>query len=328
MTAGEANKSPLPWKATLCLTYVCNLHCTFCDIWERRPKGELTFEEWETILRKAPRFRWVDLTGGEPTVRKDFHAIMEAVIGYHDPMVLHFPTNGSFPDRLKDLEKLTDRARIVVTVSIDGPRELHDTMRGTPGSFDKCVESLNVLRSIRGVKSVAGMTLTAENESAVDATRAAIAEKVPGFSMRDLHVNLAQVSEHYYGNSTESFQEARKIPEAPLAFWPPSSIAGSLIERRYRALLPKFIETRRCPIPCRSLTASVFVSPMGLVHPCITDPRVAGSLREFDLDLKQLLLSDGATRLRRDVDEGKCPHCWTPCEAYPTILEPLMRWVV
>jgi MoaA/NifB/PqqE/SkfB family radical SAM enzyme len=268
----------LPWKATLCLTYACNLRCGFCRIWERRPKGELTFDEWTRILERSPRFLWIDLTGGEPTVRGP------------------------------SIETVTTT------------RALHDRMRGVEGSFERCVESIRILRD-EGVTVAAGMTVTAENESAAPALLAELERLIPGFSERDLHVNLAQVSEHYYGNSKAMFTEARGIPGIGPSVWPPAAAIQSWLERRYRRLIPAFLSSRKTPMPCRSLEASVFVSPMGLVHPCITDPRVAGDLRACDYDLKGILEGEEARRLRREIAAGRCPHCWTPCEAYPTIIE-------
>ena len=68
------------------------------------------------------------------------------------------------------------------------------------------------------------------------------------------------------------------------------------------------------------MSASCFISPNGDVHPCITDDRVAGNLRRENYDLRRVFASPEADRLRAAIAEGDCPHCWTPCEAYPTIL--------
>ncbi len=322
--------APHPWKATLCLTYLCNLRCGFCRIWERRPEGEMTAGEWRRVLERSPRFAWIDLTGGEITLREDWEEIAEAAVAIHRPRVLHFPTNGSFPARLAPLEALARKTRLVVTVSIDGPREIHDRMRGVEGSWEKTVESLARIRAMKGVKVKAGMTLCRENEDEVERAVAEIAARVAGFGPEDLHVNLAQVSSHYYGNEAGLFEEARKVPKGARS---EASLAGVLagwLENRYRRLLPRYLATRRCPLPCRSLAATVFVSPTGEVHPCITDPRVVGHLRESNHDLAAILESPEAERLRKAIGAGDCPHCWTPCEAYPTIVECSLpaRWVL
>lgn len=319
----ESTGIAMPWKATLCLTYLCNLRCGFCHIWERRPEGELSFEEWDRVLVRAPRFLWVDLTGGEPLVRPDFPRILDAVIVRHRPLVVHFPTNGSFPARLPELASRVRGSRLVVTVSIDGPPAVHDRMRGVEGSFARAVESLRTLRTLPGVRSAAGMTLTSENEQEVGATLAALRREIPGFREADLHLNFAQVSAHYYGNSRDDFREAGALPPSRLEAWPPSALAQTWLERRYRALLPRFLATRRSPLPCRSLTASVFIGPKGDVHPCITDSRTVGNLRAHNYDLRALLASPSGRELRAAIVRGDCPHCWTPCEAFPTLIDHL-----
>lgn len=310
-----------PWKATLCITYACNLKCGFCSIWKRKPRNELTLEEWTEIIHKSPRFRWVDVTGGEPTGHKFFYEFLDVLIEKHRPWITHFPCNGSLPERLERVQEFSDRTRMVITISIDGPRELHDEMRGVDGSFDLCIESLRLLKSMRNVQVVAGMTVTSKNQDKIQETYEAISSKVSGFSFHDLHVNLAQISEHYYGNEDAGFEEATiQIPNS-FRTWPPSALGASFLESRYRKLLPKFRSTRRSPLSCQSLKSTVFISPKGLVYPCITEQRVVGDLRKSEYDLKKILHDDEAEKLRQDISEGKCAHCWTPCEAYPTIID-------
>jgi hypothetical protein len=44
--------------------------------------------------------------------------------------------------------------------------------------------------------------------------------------------------------------------------------------------------------------------------------------------LKGLWDSEKRRDLRTDVVEERCTHCWTPCEAYPSILGNLARAAV
>jgi hypothetical protein len=148
------------------VTRLCNLRCGFCRIWEMDAKGEMTAEEWIRVLERSPRFLWIDLTGGEPTLRPDLREIIAAAIRIHRPWALHFPTNGFLPDRVAPLLEHGRRTRLVVTVSIDGPPALHDRMRGVEGSFERALETLQRARQAPGVTAKAGMTITSENESA------------------------------------------------------------------------------------------------------------------------------------------------------------------
>jgi len=48
-----------------------------------------------------------------------------------------------------------------------------------------------------------------------------------------------------------------------------------------------------------------------------------GNLREYNYDLLKILKSENSVLLNKKIRNGKCPHCWTPCEAYQNILSNL-----
>ena len=56
----------------------------------------------------------------------------------------------------------------------------------------------------------------------------------------------------------------------------------------------------------------------------LLDRRIGG-LRDVDYDLRRLWASDLAVQTQREIWRYDCPQCWTPCEAYPTILGNLTR---
>ena len=90
-----------PFKLTFCLTFWCNYRCQTCNIWKMKPRDELTLDEIRRFFQKSGKFLWVDLTGGEVTLRKDFIDICHAVIdGNPDLLLLHFPTNGYLTDKV------------------------------------------------------------------------------------------------------------------------------------------------------------------------------------------------------------------------------------
>ena len=60
------------YQLNFAITYWCNSKCTFCSIWDIRPKNELTLEEIEKFAEKIPNIQWLRLTGGEPFMRRDY----------------------------------------------------------------------------------------------------------------------------------------------------------------------------------------------------------------------------------------------------------------
>jgi len=56
------------------------------------------------------------------------------------------------------------------------------------------------------------------------------------------------------------------------------------------------------------------------LYPCSIWDEQIGNLRENGFDLRAMWEGSRRKELRQDVIEERCAHCWTPCEAYPTIL--------
>ena len=107
----------------------------------------------------------------------------------------------------------------------------------------------------------------------------------------------------------ETYRKLRDIPLEP----------GAILEWCYQRLASQYIATRRTPVRCHALRASCFIGPDGIVYPRSTWDRPLGNLREYDYDLKRIWNSDEARRVQREVLEERCPHCWTPCEAYQSL---------
>src|SRR5207249_9553702 len=119
-----------PYKLTFCLTFWCNYRCETCNIWKMKPRDELRLDEIQRFFRQSPRFLWVDLTGGEVSLRKDFVDICEAVVSSCPHLLLlHFPTNGYLTDTLvaaaREIRQMAPE-KLIITVSTDGDEAMKD----------------------------------------------------------------------------------------------------------------------------------------------------------------------------------------------------------
>jgi MoaA/NifB/PqqE/SkfB family radical SAM enzyme len=319
----------VPLKLNWCLTYWCQYRCKTCNIWQLKPSDELTTEEVLAFIRLNPAIPWVDLTGGEIFLRKDILEILEAIVaGWRRLSFLHFPTNGFLTDRIVEAASRIARrgpAQTVITVSLDGDEALNDEVRGIKGGFRRQVETFRALRAIPGIRPVLGMTLSGFNLGRFEATFRACQREVPGLEIHDFHLNVAQVSPHYYGNEGTAgivpdrdgargevcrYRELRGRPRS-LAAW---------VEDRYLDHLGTYLQTGHTPMRCHSLRSSCFVDPWGVVYPCITYSRPVGRLREHGMRLAPVWQGAEARGLQREIWSGRCPQCWTACEAYQSIL--------
>lgn len=318
-----------PLKVNLCLTYWCQYRCKTCNIWQRKPTDELTTAEVLALVRENPDITWADLTGGEIFLRPDIETLLEAMVdGWQRLALLHFPTNGFLTDRIVGaVRRIAGRgpSRLIVTVSVDGDQALNDAVRGITGGFVRQVETFRQLRAIEGVTAVFGMTMSSYNVGRFAETFDALAREVPSLTIDDVHLNVAQVSGHYYDNAgldgvradagavraeLRVYRDRRGLPRSP----------EQMLEHVYLRYLDTFLETGRTPMPCHALRSSCFIDPWGVVYPCITYARPVGRLRDTGMRLAPIWAGAEAVTVQREIWAGQCPQCWTACEAYQSIL--------
>lgn len=135
------------------LTYRCNLRCKHCWI-NSSPSVDISTElTTDEILATIPQLKKIDpslviLTGGEPLLRKDALAIIEAIID--QGIALSVETNGMLiqDEHVRLFRTALDQGSFVwISVSLDGgTREAHEWVRGR-GSFDPTVKALYRLRT-------------------------------------------------------------------------------------------------------------------------------------------------------------------------------------
>jgi MoaA/NifB/PqqE/SkfB family radical SAM enzyme len=151
---------PMPTFVQLRVTNLCNLRCRMCGQWgdtgifrggeavsasdgERDRarireligwKRQLSLSEYARLLDEIAPFRpIVSLFGGEPFLYPDLLPLIREVKARG--LICSVITNGS---RLEGFARELVEAGIdSLAVSFDGPRDLHDRIRGQAGSFDR-----------------------------------------------------------------------------------------------------------------------------------------------------------------------------------------------
>jgi len=333
----EANfrRLDFPFKLTFCITFWCNYRCQTCNIWQMKPRDELRLDEIQRFFRQSPRFLWVDLTGGEVSLRKDFVDICEAVItSCPHLLLLHFPTNGYLTDKIVAAAREIRRMKaekLIVTVSTDGDEAMNDDIRGIEGGWRRQIETFRRLREVPGVQVVLGMTLSAKNVDHFPQAFAAAKREIPDLGYEDFHVNVVHESTHYLGNAEIGLRARVAAADLARATDAYASLRGrahspvSFLERAYLKRVRRYLETGETPMRCHALRSSCFIDSWGNVFPCTIYDKKIGSLREVDYDLARLWNAPEAAALQGEIWESKCPNCWTPCEAYQSILGNLVR---
>jgi MoaA/NifB/PqqE/SkfB family radical SAM enzyme len=166
----------LPYHIWIEVTNACNLKCKMCG--QRGTYGYLNSPDLEMDRRNLPLGAWKEfiddvksigptilLRGGEPLLYPGIADLMRHIS--EAGLFLSMDTNGTQLKKFAhDVAKYVDH----VNVSIDGPREVHDSVRGVPGTYDAAREGIAALLSarkelrIRGIQSLSlNFVVSADN---------------------------------------------------------------------------------------------------------------------------------------------------------------------
>src|SRR6476469_2583113 len=147
---GQADR--LPMGAVYEATMRCNLHCEFCYVGdllniEGQWREEMTLDALRRAFPDDPGLQ-VSLTGGEIFMRKDIMSVLDLFRekGY---ACGYLTTNGTIitEERADALADLAAKGFLKhISVSVDGPKELHDVARGLKGTFERTTAGLKRLQ--------------------------------------------------------------------------------------------------------------------------------------------------------------------------------------
>ncbi|MBL6974468.1 MAG: radical SAM protein [Deltaproteobacteria bacterium] len=325
-----------PVRAVVAMTRRCNLKCDTCRTWSFPRGKEMTPDEVARLFTAMPDLAWLDLTGGEPFLRKDVVDVFRAVLSATPSLaVLHFPTNGWYRKRALECALLVREKRpdvtLLVTVSVDGPQAIHDRIRGREGSFDRAMETLREMRRIPGVQSYVGTTVGPENRGFLTDLRAALTSELPGFDDRWWHWNLVQESGHFFANEgieTLSGPQASSLVREQLARRGPPLSPVDLMEWMYLVNVHAVLQGDPLRLDCRALHSSCFVSSDAVLYPCHVWDRPLADLRDRGFRMDEVWALDAVQEARQAVRRLDCGGCFTPCEAYTTLAGAPLRSLV
>ena len=131
----------LTWE----LTYACNLSCVHClSSSGRRDPRELSTAECRAVIDELERMQvfYVNIGGGEPTVRPDFWELVDYATAHH--VGVKFSTNGIkiTPERAR---RLAASDYVDVQISLDGATaQVNDAVRGA-GSYATALRAMENL---------------------------------------------------------------------------------------------------------------------------------------------------------------------------------------
>ena len=121
----------------------CNCRCVMCDIWRIRKVREITDRDLEPHLDSMRKLavRWVVFSGGEPLLHSNLSALSRLLRA--QGIRVSLLTAGLLLERhAGEVAQHMDD----VIISLDGPAEIHDRIRGVPSAFGRLAKGITALR--------------------------------------------------------------------------------------------------------------------------------------------------------------------------------------
>lgn len=151
-------KKPVLRHLFLEVTSRCNARCEHCGSrCDAHEQGEEIGAEYlKKTLREIaehydPKYVFLNVTGGEPLIRKDLFDILEYAVdlGYTWGMT----SNGVLID--EDMVKKLEKANMsTISISIDGLEKTHEQFRKIPNTYNKIINGIRLMQQSKIIKIV------------------------------------------------------------------------------------------------------------------------------------------------------------------------------
>ena len=295
-------------EAAVIVTYGCNARCHMCHTWKypTKPEEEITVEH----IDKLPSgLDCVNITGGEPLLRKD----IEEIVGVLSRKTkrIEISTNGYLTDKIVNIAR--KHRNITLRVSLAGLSKVGNEVMGTRYGFDHGLRTTLQLKDL-GIRDIGiAVTLSEENaKSLMDMYYLAKALKV------QLATAVAHNAFYFHKFDNEindrdlATEEFRKLIKAFLR----STTIKDWFRAYFNYGLIKFINGERRLLSCNAGNDLFFLDPYGEVYPCNVMKESMGNIKETSFD--EIWGGERAREVREKVKE--CPsNCWMMGTAGPAM---------
>jgi len=315
---------PSPPFVILFINSICNMKCEHCFYWQSlNSPDDLTFDEIVDLSKQLGRIENLNLSGGEPFLRKEFGAICRQFIRQNEVKEIYVPSNGYFTERMvaQIRETLQEKSLqlFAVELSLDGMPDFHDRFRATKNSFKKAMETYDALEALQRedprLQIHAISTATADNMDEICRLTTFLFERCPKMT----HHNLALIR----GDRKNPSLQGPKLAEYESLYtyvkrlWAPREQGryGSIVEPMLQWAKVKTAQEQRQVIPCRAGVLSVVIYHNGEVSVCEQHAPL-GNIRQCSF--QEIWYSESARRLRASICAKEC-YCTNEIFLWPSI---------
>jgi MoaA/NifB/PqqE/SkfB family radical SAM enzyme len=304
------------------ITSKCNAKCHHCFYKNNlNNNNDLSLNAIIKITENLPHLYFLLITGGEPFMRADLAEIIIAYYRNTQVREVSIPTNGFLTDNIfSTMENILNSCPDIdfnLVISLDGPSEIHDRIRGVKGGYKKAVNTFFKLKNLKKNHPQLNIsilpTLLPENKDVMlDFLKFVKKELVPD----SISVNLLRSGPGAPDLNWISSDTLEKILE-----WELGELQGgkglkakirSQVHKLRLDLLKRTITEKKYFIPCRAANLMGVLSENGIVYPCELLSCSPGNIRKFDHDFRKVWNSSQINEYRSTILKEKC-FCINEC---------------
>ena len=251
----------------------CNMHCSFCcyAAMDARNSSNIMPSDWGNTFKRAKSLLHLTITGGEPFLRKDLTEIISEIVNSSGVPRVSIKSNGFYLKRIKEyipeLIKRPKNTDFTLSISLDGPKDIHDKVREFKGAYDKVVETINTMEKYRKEKNFflrLASVLTTETKDflpgllnqtekwPIDFHEVILVRDIPDDEQLKLKEIYRQLSENQQKKSSESWKKG---------------FNGKIFDKLYKETI-KRLEKNKNHSPCVAGSRFVEIFPDGVVRGC------------------------------------------------------------
>jgi MoaA/NifB/PqqE/SkfB family radical SAM enzyme len=286
-------------------------------------------------------------SGGEIFLRHDLVEITDIFYQHNRPAIILFPTNGLLTETIvQQIEVILQhcpQSTIVVKLSLDGPKHIHDAMRGVRGAYEKTLATCEALGNLvaaypnfeLGINSVFCATNQDHMDQLIDDVLALpnITTHTVSLIRGDLlQAGLKEVDLEKYRQTILKLEENLKRKTAATYRFRGGRLktAQDILQRR---LIYQTALQQKQQLPCYAGRLNLVLTETGDLYPCEAFSDPFGNLRNHGYDVNVLLNSKRGRDLIRTIGQGCfCTHeCYmmtnilfNPAQ-YPRLLREYLR---
>ena len=316
---------PSPPFLILFINSLCNMRCEHCFYWQQlNQPDDLSFEELVALSEELGPIENLNLSGGEPFLRKEFGAICRQFIQRNGVKEIYVPTNAYFAERtidaIREVLKEPSLRLFGVEISLDGMPKFHDEFRKTKNSFRKAMETYDALARLQEednrLQIHAISTATAGNMNEIKQLTTYLFDRCP----KMMHHNLAIIRGDRKNPTLEgpALQEYKDLYQYLRRLWSDREERryGSTVEPMLQWAKLKGAEQKRQFVPCRAGILSAVVHANGDIGVCEQRPPI-GNLRKNTF--KEIWQSTHAAEIRGSISHKEC-YCTNEIFMWPSIV--------